>query len=64
MSLCGTPIYAGGAGVAFDKGALSAAMKVDEVPIAIDLSMGPAGAEIYTCDFSYDYVRINAEYTT
>jgi glutamate N-acetyltransferase/amino-acid N-acetyltransferase len=32
--------------------------------IAIDLNMGDASAEMYTCDFSYDYVRINAEYTT
>jgi glutamate N-acetyltransferase/amino-acid N-acetyltransferase len=32
--------------------------------IAIDLNVGNASAEMYTCDFSYDYVRINAEYTT
>ncbi len=32
--------------------------------IAIDLNDGNETAEMYTCDFSYDYVRINAEYTT
>ena len=64
VSLCDTPIYGGGAGVAFDEAALSAAMQTDEVPIDIDLGMGKASARIFTCDFSYDYVRINAEYTT
>jgi glutamate N-acetyltransferase/amino-acid N-acetyltransferase len=64
VSLCGTAIYGGGAGLEFDKPALSKAMQADEVPIEVDLAMGPATAQIYTCDFSYDYVRINAEYTT
>ncbi len=32
--------------------------------IAIDLNDGNETAEMYTCDFSYDYVRINAEYTS
>ena len=32
--------------------------------IDIDLNRGSGEAEIFTCDLSYDYVRINAEYTT
>jgi len=28
----------------------------------VDLGRGPARAAIYTCDLSYDYVRINADY--
>jgi glutamate N-acetyltransferase/amino-acid N-acetyltransferase len=36
----------------------------DEVEIAIDLGVGRAQAHIYTCDLSYEYVKINAEYTT
>lgn len=64
VSLCNTPIYGEGAGRAFDKKALSQAMKVAEIPIDIDLHQGEAAAEIFTCDFSYEYVRINAEYTT
>ncbi len=39
-------------------------MKYKEINIAIGLHMGKASAETYTCDLSYDYVRINAEYTT
>ncbi len=44
--------------------ALQKAMKKKEIEIVIGLHMGKAYAETYTCDLSYDYVRINAEYTT
>jgi glutamate N-acetyltransferase/amino-acid N-acetyltransferase len=30
----------------------------------VDLGRGTHGATVWTCDFSYDYVRINAEYRT
>lgn len=33
-----------------------------EVVIGVDLAAGSAGAEAWTCDFSADYVRINADY--
>lgn len=39
-----------------------AEMKRDEISIRIHLGRGDADATIWTCDFSYDYVRINAEY--
>ena len=32
--------------------------------IVVDLHVGPAEETVYTCDCSYDYVRINAEYMT
>ncbi len=35
-----------------------------EVEIAVRLGAGRSGASCWTCDLSYDYVRINAEYTT
>ena len=35
-----------------------------EVFIRIDLGQGNAEAEVWTCDLSYDYVRINADYRT
>jgi len=44
--------------------ALRKKMKNKEITIAVGLHMGKAAAETYTCDLSYDYVRINAEYTT
>ncbi|MGH8563103.1 MAG: bifunctional glutamate N-acetyltransferase/amino-acid acetyltransferase ArgJ [Gammaproteobacteria bacterium] len=39
-----------------------AAMAVPEIVIAIDLGSGRHAATVLTCDLSYDYVRINAEY--
>jgi glutamate N-acetyltransferase/amino-acid N-acetyltransferase len=44
--------------------AAAARMKDPEFGMTIDLKLGKARASIMTCDFSYDYVKINAEYTT
>ncbi len=44
--------------------AAAARMKDPEFGLTIDLKLGKARASIVTCDFSYDYVKINAEYTT
>jgi len=40
------------------------AMKEREFAVRLDLRLGKSSARILTCDLSYDYVRINAEYTT
>lgn len=64
VSLCGTQIYGSGSGLPFDHKALVEAMSAADIPISIDLASGTARAEVFTCDLSYDYVRINAEYTT
>ena len=37
-------------------------LKRPEYEIAIELGRGQARARVLTCDLSYDYVRINAEY--
>lgn len=37
-------------------------MNQAEIKIKVQLHRGEASATIWTCDFSYDYVRINAEY--
>lgn len=37
-------------------------MQSKEITIRVDLGRGPASANVYTCDFSYDYVKINADY--
>lgn len=43
---------------------LEKAMKKHEIDITIDLKCGKEWEEVLTCDLSYDYVKINAEYTT
>jgi len=36
----------------------------DEITIELNLNLGSESFEYLTCDFSYEYVRINAEYRT
>ena len=39
-------------------------MKPEEITVRVDLGRGGAHSIVWTCDFSYDYVKINAEYRT
>jgi glutamate N-acetyltransferase/amino-acid N-acetyltransferase len=39
-------------------------MKDREFSLVIDLKQGKASRRLLTCDLSFDYVKINAEYTT
>jgi glutamate N-acetyltransferase/amino-acid N-acetyltransferase len=41
-----------------------AAMAPEEITIRVELNRGEASVAVWTTDFSYDYVRINAEYRT
>ena len=41
-----------------------AVMDKSDITIHIDLERGHHSIKVWTCDFSYDYVRINAEYRT
>lgn len=43
---------------------LAKVMEKDEFTVAVNLNLGKAEDRIYTCDFSLDYVHINADYTT
>jgi glutamate N-acetyltransferase/amino-acid N-acetyltransferase len=52
-----------GCGPAAEKQAAEV-LKRDEYPIIVDIHMGSGSAEMITCDFSIDYVRINADYRT
>lgn len=39
-------------------------MKEAEITVRVVLGRGHADATVWTCDFSYDYVKINADYRT
>ncbi|HUQ25367.1 MAG TPA: bifunctional glutamate N-acetyltransferase/amino-acid acetyltransferase ArgJ [Burkholderiales bacterium] len=41
-----------------------AVMKKPEFTVRLKLGRGKADATVWTCDFSFDYVKINAEYRT
>jgi glutamate N-acetyltransferase/amino-acid N-acetyltransferase len=54
----------GGRDPEYTEAAGRAAMAGDEVDIRVALGRGRGSVELLTCDLSYDYVRINAEYRT
>ena len=39
-----------------------AVMKESEILVRVELERGTESATVWTCDFSYDYVKINADY--
>ena len=64
IAIEGIAVARDGAGVGFDGAALERAVARDEVDYEIGLPGEGAEAELFFSDLSYDYVKINAEYTT
>ena len=48
----------------YDENQATALFAQDPVRITIDLRAGDAAVTMWTCDYSYDYIRINADYRT
>jgi glutamate N-acetyltransferase/amino-acid N-acetyltransferase len=57
-------VESGGRAASYTEEAGQAAMRPTDIDVVVDLARGEAGAEVWTCDLSFDYVRINAEYRT
>ena len=53
-----------GAGADVSRGLLLGIFKKKEIKIAVDLKLGKCSDMAWTCDFTEEYVRINAEYET
>jgi glutamate N-acetyltransferase/amino-acid N-acetyltransferase len=70
IAIGGVPLVRGGVIPAayFDDDTLSSAarvaMKEPEIHIEVSIGDGPGRSRALGCDLSYDYVRINGEYTT
>lgn len=52
----------GGRALSYKEEQGTAVMKEPEITVRVDLGRGNAAVTIWTCDFSYDYVKINADY--
>jgi glutamate N-acetyltransferase/amino-acid N-acetyltransferase len=52
----------GGRAAAYQEEDGARVMAQAEITVRVDLGRGNAAASVYTCDFSYDYVKINADY--
>jgi glutamate N-acetyltransferase/amino-acid N-acetyltransferase len=57
-------VYANGLGAEFDMDELSKVMAEHDIEINVEMGMGDATATVWSCDFSYEYVKINGEYHT
>lgn len=60
----GITIFANGTGATYDEKALAHVMKEKDIVIDIELNMGQKDATVWSCDLSYEYVKINGEYHT
>ena len=54
----------GGRNPAYREEAGNTVMQQPEITVRVVLNRGAASATLWTCDFSFDYVKINAEYRT
>jgi glutamate N-acetyltransferase/amino-acid N-acetyltransferase len=60
-----TLLYRGGTPLPFDAAAVSAFMRSHrDLTLRLVFTLGTGRCTFYTCDLTYDYVRLNADYTT
>jgi acetylglutamate kinase len=64
VTLQGVAVFAKGAPVEIDREALRARMRESRIDILVELQQGDHRAVAWGCDLSYDYVKINADYTS
>ena len=65
ISLCGIPVYQNMSPAVFRKRQMTTALKKKIVAIDIDLGYNTKTCAVaHTCDLTYDYIKINAEYHT
>jgi glutamate N-acetyltransferase / amino-acid N-acetyltransferase len=62
IDFAGITVCRNGAATGFDEAEALAAISQPEVTIGVDLHLGTAEATVWTCDLTYEYVRINGEY--
>lgn len=64
IQLAGIPVCRRGREHAFDERAAHEKMLAKRVPVVVDLRSGKGRARMWTCDFTQEYVHINASYRT
>lgn len=64
LSLSDTVVFAQGLPVDFDEEPLRDTLSGADVVVAADLAMGNSSATVWTCDLSYNYIKINTDYRT
>jgi acetylglutamate kinase len=64
VTLQGVTVFADRAPVEIDREALRVRMRESRVDVVVELAGGEARAVAWGCDLSYDYVKINADYSS
>jgi glutamate N-acetyltransferase/amino-acid N-acetyltransferase len=64
LAIGGIVVARGGMNAAADVKALQKVMAGNDILVELDLGVGGGAATVWTCDFSYEYVKINADYST
>jgi glutamate N-acetyltransferase/amino-acid N-acetyltransferase len=62
ITFAGIEVCRRGAALGFDEDAALEALSAADIDIDVDLHLGEGAATVWTCDLTYDYVRINGEY--
>ena len=60
----GLTVYSKGLVTKFDEDSMRKILSEHDIVVDIDLNLGNSSATVYTCDLSFQYVKINADYTT
>ncbi|WP_312338534.1 bifunctional glutamate N-acetyltransferase/amino-acid acetyltransferase ArgJ [Anaerospora hongkongensis] len=64
LAIGGVTIVEAGLGARYDEALLRKVMSEKDITVVVDLGLGQEEATVWTCDFSYEYVKINGEYHT
>jgi acetylglutamate kinase len=64
VAIQGTTVFQRGEPALADAAALKAKMRAPEVRVEVALAAGSADATAWGCDLGYDYVKLNADYTS
>jgi glutamate N-acetyltransferase / amino-acid N-acetyltransferase len=64
IHLAGLPVCRHGREHAFDERVAHRKMLASFVPVVVNLNSGPGTARMWTCDFTTQYIHINASYRT
>src|SRR5439155_1450624 len=64
IKMAGIPVLRRGRPLEFNERTASNKLLAEHVPLVVDLHAGKAKARYWTCDFTAEYVRINASYRT
>ena len=64
IDIMGIPVCRDGLTVEFSEEEALKRFEESEIVLEADLGAGTSSTTIWTCDFSYDYVRINGDYRT